>query len=137
MKHLLDNIFWHALSGPQARFAVGNESARRYAPGFSAIVAFADQLRPDLPALAAFCEPGERFYTEGWTNAAPAGWQIELESTMLKMIWEADMPPADEAPDALPLNAEARTAGIRARRADTSRSVRPAHDRARRILRCL
>ena len=32
MRHLLDNIFWHALSGPQARFAAGdhaNTGARR------------------------------------------------------------------------------------------------------------
>ena len=106
MRHLLDNIFWHALSGPQARFAAGNQAARRYARGFSPIVAFADQLRPDLPALAAFCEPDEDFYTEGWTGAAPATWQIKVESTMLKMIWEADLPPADEAPDAVPLNAK-------------------------------
>jgi ribosomal protein S18 acetylase RimI-like enzyme len=106
MKHLLDNIFWHALSGPQAKFAAGNKAARRYAPGFSAIVAFADQLRPDVSALAAFCEPGEHFYTEGWTGAAPAGWQIKVETAMLKMIWEADMPPADDASDAVPLNAK-------------------------------
>ena len=106
MTHLLDNIFWHALSGPQAKFAEGDHAARRYAHGFSAIVAFADQLRPDLSALAAFCEPGEHFYTEGWTGAALAGWQIEVESTMFKMIWEADMPAADEASDAVPLNAK-------------------------------
>ena len=90
MRHLLDNIFWHALSGPQAKFAAGNRAARRYAPGFSPIVAFADQLQPDLSAFAAFCQPGEHFYTEGWTGAASVGWQINLESTMLKMIWEAD-----------------------------------------------
>ena len=106
MTQLLDNIFWHALSGPQARFAAGNQTARRYAPGFSPIVAFVDQRQPDLFALAAFCEPGEHFYTEGWTGPAPAGWQINVETTMLKMIWEAEMPPADEAPDAAPLNAK-------------------------------
>ena len=106
MTHLLDNIFWHALSGPQARFAAGNQVARRYAPGFSPIAAFVDQLRPDLSALAKFCEPGEHFYTEGWTGAAPAGWQIKVETTMLKMIWEADMPSADEAPDGIALNAK-------------------------------
>jgi len=105
MKHLLDNIFWHALSGPQAKFATGNQAARRYAPGFSSIVAFADQFQPDLSALAAFCEPGEHFYTEGWTGAAPVGWQVKFDSMMLKMVWDADMPPADAAPDAVPLNA--------------------------------
>ena len=106
MKHLLDNIFWHALSGAQAKFGAGNQAARRYARGFSPIVAFADQLQPDLSALAAFCEPGEHFYTEGWTGAARAGWQINVETTMLKMIWDADMPPADDAPDAVPLTAK-------------------------------
>ena len=106
MTQLLDNIFWHALSGPQARFAAGNQAARRYALGFSPIVAFVDQLRPALSALAAFCEHGEYFYTEGWTGAAPAGWRINVETTMLKMIWEAEMPPADEAPDAVLLDAK-------------------------------
>lgn len=106
MKHLLDNIFWHALSGPQAGFAAGNHGARRYAPGFSPIAAFADQLQPDLSALAAFCAPDEHFYTEGWIGPAPAGWHINVEATMLKMIWEAAMPPVDEAPDAVPLHAK-------------------------------
>ncbi|HVE88651.1 MAG TPA: GNAT family N-acetyltransferase [Burkholderiaceae bacterium] len=106
MKQLLDNIFWHALSGPQAKFAAGNGAARRYAPGFSPIVAFAAQIRPDLSALAAFCQPGEHFYTEGWTGAASTGWHIKVESTMLKMVWEAGMPPMDEAPDAVRLNAK-------------------------------
>jgi GNAT superfamily N-acetyltransferase len=106
MKQLLDNIFWHALSGPQAKFAAGNHAARRYAPGFSPIVAFADQLRPDLSALTAFCEAGEHFYTEGWNDVAPAGWRINVETTMLKMIWQADIPPADEASEAQSLNAK-------------------------------
>ena len=106
MKHLLDNIFWHALSGPQAKFATGNHSARRYAPGFSPIVAFADQTQPDLSALAEFCETGEHFYMDGWTGAVPAGWQINAEALLLKMIWKDELPSADEAPDALPLNAE-------------------------------
>ena len=30
MKHLLDNIVWHSLTGPHAKYAVGNEEARRY-----------------------------------------------------------------------------------------------------------
>ena len=105
MKHLLDNIFWHALSGPQARFAAGNDAARRYAPGFPAIVAFADPIRPDFAALAEFCEPGEQFYTEGWTGTHHARWQIKAESTMFKTTWEAGLPPVDEAPDVLPLEA--------------------------------
>jgi len=106
MQHLLDNIFWHALSGPQSVYAVGASAARRYAPGFSPIAGFADAEHPDLDALAPFCAAGESFYTDGWSGAASAGWKIELESTMFKMLWTGEMPVADEAPEALPLGPE-------------------------------
>jgi ribosomal protein S18 acetylase RimI-like enzyme len=105
MKHSLDNIFWHVLTGPQARFAAGAGAARRYAPGFSPIVAFADPTSPDWAALAPFCTPGEHFYTEGWTGASPDGWRIDVEATMFKMLWEAALPAADEAPEAVALDA--------------------------------
>ena len=106
MKHLLDNVVWHSLSGPQAKFSAGSDRARRYAQGFSPIVGFPDQSRPDFAALESFCEPGERFYSDGWSGAEPSGWRVEIETTMFKMIWDGTLPPADEAPDALPLNAE-------------------------------
>ena len=103
MLSLLDNITWHALSGPHARFSSGTEAARRYARGFSPIAAFPDQASPAFAALTAFCEPGEHFYCDGWTGAAPEGWRVEVESTMFKMVWDAGMPAADEAPDAVAL----------------------------------
>ncbi|MES2972242.1 MAG: GNAT family N-acetyltransferase [Pseudomonadota bacterium] len=103
MYHLLDNIMWNALTGPHARFAVGAGNARRFAPGFSPIVGFADAEHPDLDALAPFCAAGEHFYCDGWSGAAPAGWQIEVESTMFKMVWHAGMPAMDEAPEAVRL----------------------------------
>lgn len=103
MKHLLDNIMWHALTGPHARFATGTGNARRFAPGFSPIVGFADAQAPDFDALAPFCEPGEHFYCDGWSGAVPAGWRIDVESTMFKMVWEGAMPAAGEAPDAVAL----------------------------------
>lgn len=106
MVHLLDNIVWHSLSGPQMKFSAGTDRARRYAPGFSPIIGFPDQQRPDFAALEAFCERNEHFYSDGWCGAAPSGWEIETETTMFKMVWEAPMPEADEAPDAIPLGAE-------------------------------
>ena len=105
-KHLLDNITWHTLAGPHAKHAVGTDDVRRYAPGFSPILGFADPRQPDFAALARFCEPGEHFYCENWSGVAPAGWRIEEESTMFKMIWEAEMPATDEAPEAIPLGPE-------------------------------
>ncbi|HWU75462.1 MAG TPA: GNAT family N-acetyltransferase [Rhodanobacter sp.] len=103
---LIDNIFWHALSGPQAVFAVGAGAARRYAPGFSPIAGFAEPQRPDLEALRPCCAAGEPFYTDGWSGPVPDGWKLDVESTMFKMLWIGELPAADEAPEALPLRPE-------------------------------
>jgi ribosomal protein S18 acetylase RimI-like enzyme len=103
MAHLLDNIFWNTLSGQHAHLSTGTGAARRYAPGFSPIVGFPDPLQPDFAALAPFCEAGERFYCDAWSGPAPAGWRIEAESTMVRMLWDGVMPDHDEAPDAIAL----------------------------------
>ena len=103
MNHLLDNIFWHALTGPQARFAAGAGDTRRYAAGFSPIIAFADAERPDLGALLPFCDPEEYLYCAGWSGPAPKGWRVEAQTTMYKMLWDGQPPATDEAPEALPL----------------------------------
>jgi GNAT superfamily N-acetyltransferase len=103
MKRLLDNITWHTLAGPHAQFAAGTADARRYATGFSPIAGFADAARPNFAALAGYCEPGEHLYCDGWSGAAPPGWHIDEESTMFKMVREAESPPRDEAPEAIRL----------------------------------
>lgn len=103
---LLDDIFWQTLTGPHARFASGAGGARRYAAGFSPILAFDDYERPDFGALAPFCAPGERFYCDSWNGAAPAGWRIEAEATMFRMVWNAALPTSDAAPDAIALRPE-------------------------------
>ncbi len=103
MTPLLDNIFWHALSGPQAQYASGAGAARRFAAGFSPIVGFANQHNPNFDDLAPFCAPDEHFYCDGWSGPVPAGWVVEAESTMIKMMWSAGMPPADDTLGAAPL----------------------------------
>jgi GNAT superfamily N-acetyltransferase len=106
MTHLLDNIVWHTLAGPHARFATGTDTARRYARGFSPIAGFADGEDPDIDALAPYCAPGEHFYCDGWSGIAPTGWHVEAESTMFKMVWQDAIPSADEAPEAVLLGTE-------------------------------
>lgn len=96
---LLDNITWHTLSGPQSHWSVGGDTARRYAPGFSPIVGFADLQRPDFAALAPHCASGEPLYCAGWSGPAPAGWRIEAESTMHQMVWDGPAPPPADADD--------------------------------------
>jgi ribosomal protein S18 acetylase RimI-like enzyme len=102
--NLLDNIVWHALDGPQRPVSAGTARARRYAPGFSPMVAFDDPRRPDFAALAPFCEPGEHFYCADWNGPAPAGWTVDVEATMFRMVWDAPAPKED-AVDARPLTA--------------------------------
>lgn len=95
---LPSNLFWHAMHGPHTQFAVGTSSARRFASGFSALLAFADQQRPDFAAIAPFCaQADEHFYCEGWAGAAPQGWQIEAETRLLQMVWDKGLPSDDDA----------------------------------------
>lgn len=96
MTSLLDNIVWHTLTGPQARFAAGEGDVRRYAIGFSPIAGFADPDQPDFDALQRCCEPGEHLYCERWSGTAPPGWRVEHQSTMFKMVWAGGMPPVDD-----------------------------------------
>lgn len=106
MHPLLDNIFWHALTGPQAHCASGAGAARRYAAGFSPIAAFANAERPDFDDLAPHCGPDEHLYCGGWSGDAPSGWRIEAEATMFQMVWQAGTPAADDTLIAVRLGAE-------------------------------
>jgi len=101
----LDNITWHTLCGPHARFAAGRGAVRRYAAGFSPIVAFEDRDRPNFGLLERYCEPGEHFYSAFWKGAAPEGWSIDVDSTMFQMVWKGDVP-EDDAPEAVALDAK-------------------------------
>jgi ribosomal protein S18 acetylase RimI-like enzyme len=102
---LLDNISWHALCGPHARFAAGTATVKRYASGFSPILGFADPARPDFDALRAYVAPADHFYCADWTGAAPPGWQIDADATMFQMVWAGALPAAGLVPDARPLDA--------------------------------
>jgi ribosomal protein S18 acetylase RimI-like enzyme len=103
---LFDNIVWHALSGPHAKHSLGTDEIRRYAPGFSPIIGFANPLHPNFDALVPFCQPGEHFYCDAWSGPAANGWHIEKEAVMLKMIWQGTFPEKDAAPEAVPLRPE-------------------------------
>ena len=102
---ILDDIFWKALSGEQARFAEGSGNARRYAHGFSPILGFADRENPDFAALDPYCDAGERFYVDTWSGPAPPGWTIAIEKKMKRMAWTGDLPDEDPALDARRLDA--------------------------------
>jgi len=107
MRHpLLDNIAWHALSGPHATHSRGTSKARRYAQGFAPIVGFADSEHPAFAALSSCCAPGEHLYCGGWSGPEPAGWRIDADETMHQLVWDAAAPAADDGLAAVPLRAE-------------------------------
>jgi GNAT superfamily N-acetyltransferase len=101
MSSPLDNIFWHCLSGPHARHAVGTGDVRRYAPGFSPIIGARDAANPDFRALETLCAPGEPAYIDAWSGPCPPGWEILKEARMFKMVWDATPPADDPAPEAI------------------------------------
>jgi ribosomal protein S18 acetylase RimI-like enzyme len=96
MSQLLDNIFWHSLSGAHACYAAGAGKARRYAQGFSPILGFEDAEHPDFNALLPYCDRGEHFYCADWQGPLPEGWQLHVEKTMFRMQWDGAMPVALE-----------------------------------------
>jgi ribosomal protein S18 acetylase RimI-like enzyme len=103
---ILDNIIWNTLSGAHKQYSVGTEVARRYAPGFSPIIAFADALHPDFESLAPYCEAGAHFYCDCWSGPVPDWWTIDAESTMFRMVWDGRALAEDLAADAAPLGPE-------------------------------
>lgn len=112
MNNVLDNIAWHALTGAHSQYAAGAGAARRYASGFSPIVGFADPRQPDFHALSRCCSPGEHFYCADWSGRAPAGWNVDVDSTMFQMLWEADTPAVDTFPEAVRLGPEHATQAV-------------------------
>jgi ribosomal protein S18 acetylase RimI-like enzyme len=90
------NIIWRCLDGSQRPLSAGTDRARRYARGFSPLIAFADPEDPDFEALAPFCEPGTRFYCSEWSGPVPGGWSLHRDARMLVMAWDGRPAPAPD-----------------------------------------
>lgn len=83
--HVLDNVAWAALTGPQAPLAERNGSAARFQPEVSPIVAVADLADPRSWAdLAALVGAGNRVAVAG-DPVLPDGWAVDssLEGVQL------------------------------------------------------
>ena len=120
MRHLLDNPLWHALVGPQAKFAIGQGLARHYvrdiAP-FSAIAEATDEAYADLAADLPKGQEARLFRPS--EEPTPAGWET-ISSRPIMQMTSADVPTphtrrddltalgADDAQDMLALAAIAK-----------------------------
>lgn len=101
MNGRFDNIVWHTLNGPHAKYTVGNDVARCYGKGFPPIAAFRNLHQPDFHALEPFVEHGGQLSCDGWTGVAPDGWEVMSESTLVRMTWAGASLPEDALPDAV------------------------------------
>lgn len=102
---LLHNIVWHALDGNHRHLSDGCDAARRYQRGVTDLIGFPDAAAPDFDRLRPYCAAGERFYCLGWTGPPPAGWVVEREARVVKMVWDAGEPTGTPALDAIRLDA--------------------------------
>lgn len=112
MLELLDNIIWNSLAGAHRSLSVGTHTARRYAPGFSPLLGFAEANAPRFSDLLPYCEPGERFYCSGWSGPVPEGWQVHEESTMFEMVWTGRTAPAEPTFDCVRLDSSHAAAAL-------------------------
>ncbi len=102
----LANIIWRCFSGSQAHLATGTDRIRRFARGFSPLIGYHDPARPDFESLRSHCEPGERFYCAEWRGPEPAGWKVEVDTSMCAMLWSAGAPAPDDSLGAVRLGVE-------------------------------
>ncbi|HEX7812723.1 MAG TPA: GNAT family N-acetyltransferase [Burkholderiales bacterium] len=105
MLELLDNIVWHSLAGPHRRFAEGDDRVLRYQGDVTSLVGFPVPESPDFDALRPYCRSSERLYCLGWQGAMPRGWNLEVETTIVKMAWDAAMPKGGAAVEPVRLDA--------------------------------
>jgi ribosomal protein S18 acetylase RimI-like enzyme len=74
---VLDNPAWHALTGPHAEFAIGNDLVRRYPTDVAPFVAVRTWADPRVwDALADVAGPGADVGLTSTESAPPADWEI-------------------------------------------------------------
>jgi GNAT superfamily N-acetyltransferase len=76
----LDNPMWHALTGPQSRFAEGSGLALRFEPDVAVFAALPDSVTPDAwNALEKLVGPGGVAFMGRVPIETPADWEIVFE----------------------------------------------------------
>ncbi len=74
---VLDNPAWHALSGPHASFAIGDDLVRRYPEDVAPFVAVRTWDHPDVwDRLRGLVGPGAEIGLSGVAGEIPGGWDV-------------------------------------------------------------
>lgn len=84
---ILDRPVWHALSGPQAAFAVGGGRARRFHPDFGPLAGLRDHGPESLAELGALVpEAGLLFVLQKEPCPPPPGTIVERTAELVQMV---------------------------------------------------
>lgn len=84
---VLDNPAWHALTGPHASFAIGNDLVRQYPPDVAPFVAVRTWDHPRVwDALADLVGPGADIGLSGGDGLPPAGWEVLGRGDGVQMV---------------------------------------------------
>lgn len=104
MAHILDRPIWHALRGPQARFAEGQGKAVRYAPDVAPFAA-AENDGPEAQEALARLVASESpvILLQAGTPSAPPGVKIVSVAQGLQFVGKLSAAPKDES-DAVQLD---------------------------------
>ncbi len=85
--HVLDRPVWHALTGPQASLAIGDQRALRMDPPYGPFAAAADPSQASQYALAALVnETGEVWIVEPEECALPPGVRSVRQGLCVQMV---------------------------------------------------
>ncbi|WP_161880309.1 GNAT family N-acetyltransferase [Deinococcus alpinitundrae] len=102
-QHPLDNPVWHALTGPQARFALGGGPLRFFAPAVAPFAAFGERDEAALTAALADLPDGPDAAPTRITllrpqpESAPAVWTLAYQSSLVQMVCPNDLQLVDSA----------------------------------------
>lgn len=102
---VLDNAPWHALTGPHASFALGNDLVRRYPADVAPFVAVRTWDDPEVwQALIELVGPGAEIGLSGYTGEVPAGWDVVGEGDGVQLVQTDALEPRPD-PEAIVLGA--------------------------------
>jgi predicted GNAT family acetyltransferase len=91
MEHDLDDLIWTALTGEQARFALGGDRARRFDPAIGPLAAVRDTAPASLDALAALLrETGTLALMQPGEPAAVPGAVVEKSALGVQMVFAGE-----------------------------------------------
>jgi ribosomal protein S18 acetylase RimI-like enzyme len=111
---VLDNPAWHALTGPHASFAIGDDLVRRYPSDVAPFVAVRTWDDPRVwEALAELVGPGAEIGLSATDDLPPDGWEILGRGEGVQMVQSDGLSPrpddeaivlgADDVPEMLAL----------------------------------